>query len=872
MKCVLCNARSIVNKVDCLNLLEQSFCVDMILLTETWLDSSIPDSLLISQSNFRCFRKDRDRSGGGVCILVKPNVIVIPVTIPNKYCTLEMLALDVVGCDVKYRIIVVYRPPYSDGHAQSIMTDILSCLQELTAVSYPTIIAGDFNLPNIDWSNISGPNDMFCSPFIDFVNDAGLTQFVTSPTRGDHVLDILLSNDTYIVSDCWVESPLGFNSIHSKSSDHNTVHFNIHCDAASFTDDCDDFVYRDFANADFLALNNYLLSVDWQLMLVNSNDVDVYWNNFMCIMNTAIDMFVPLKHTKSIPSKWRHRYPYFIRQMFRKRHAAWKAHRRFKSTKLYEKYVKLDTKYKQAVHNFEVNKEQQLIDNGNIGQFYRYVNNKIVAKTGIGVIKSDKGEMLYNDAEKSECFNKFFSSVFTRDNGILPGVTEKAKPNSLTDVEFAYEDILKVIHKLKSKNTMGPDGLSSGFLKKVASGISFPLMLIFSQSFQCGKIPDSWKTAIVTPVFKKGLSCDVNNYRPISLTCVCCKIMESIIKQKMLDYLLHNKLISKHQHGFLSNHSTCTQLLECVNDWSLAIHNSYSVDVAYIDFSKAFDSVCHTKLITKLESVGIGGKLLSWINDYLSNRTQRVKVGNCFSSVSNVCSGVPQGSVLGPVLFLIYINDLIDVFGDFLSVKLFADDVKVYAVLNSDVKVHLLQEGLNKLKSWSEAWQLDLSIHKCTMLHIGSDVKMLTNNCHAYTLGGVQLPDTFETTDLGIIIDSQLRFDKHITSMVRKAHIRAALIKRCFKTRDHNLLFKAFVVFVRPLLEYCSSVWNPRYHCDVDKIESVQRRFTKYIGSLSNLSYPERLDVLHTESLELRRLKFDLTMMFRIIHQQNSVR
>jgi len=151
-----------------------------------------------------------------------------------------MVALDVVGCDVKYRIIVVYRPPYSDVHAQSTMTDILSCLEELTAVSYPTIIAGDFNLHNIDWSHLSGPNDMFCTSFIDFVNDAGLTQFVTAPTRGDHVLDILLSNDAYILSDCWVESPLGFNIIRSKSSDHNTVHFNIHCGAPSSTADCDD--------------------------------------------------------------------------------------------------------------------------------------------------------------------------------------------------------------------------------------------------------------------------------------------------------------------------------------------------------------------------------------------------------------------------------------------------------------------------------------------------------------------------------------------------------------------------------------------------------------------------------------------------------
>jgi len=168
----------------------------------------------------------------------------------------------------------------------------------------------------------------------------------------------------------------------------------------------------------------------------------------------------------------------------------------------------------------------------------------------------------------------------------------------------------------------------------------------------------------------------------------------------------------------------------------MAIHKSCRVDVAYIDsFSKAFDSVCHSKWIPRLESFSICGKLLSWIKDYISNRHQRVKVGDSFSSLSSVCSGVPKKVFRSSCISYLYkINDIVDEFGDFLTVKLFADDVKVYVVIDNDVKVQILQEGLNKLKNWSDSWQLDLSLHKCATLHIGNDTKNSYNGCHLYVL------------------------------------------------------------------------------------------------------------------------------------------
>ena len=209
-----------------------------------------------------------------------------------------------------------------------------------------------------------------------------------------------------------------------------------------------------------------------------------------------------------------------------------------------------------------------------------------------------------------------------------------------------------------------------------------------------------------------------------------------------------------------------------------------------------------------------------------------MKVGNCFSNYASVGSGVPQGSVLGPLLFLLFINNICDIFGDFLSVKLFADDLKVYVVIDSIDKTESLQNKLDKLGEWFEIWQLNLLINKCLTLHVGKQ-----NLMSSYCIRGLQLANVTETVDLGILVDTRLRFDKHVCNIVHKAHQRAALIKRCFRTKEANVLMKAFAVYVRPLLKYCSPVWNPQYVCHISNIESVQRRFTKHLTGLRNNTY-----------------------------------
>ena len=340
------------------------------------------------------------------------------------------------------------------------------------------------------------------------------------------------------------------------------------------------------------------------------------------------------------------------------------------------------------------------------------------------------------------------------------------------------------------------------------------------------------------------------------------KLMEKIIVEQMLKYLLTNNLISKQQHGFLSRRSTATNLIESLNDWTVKMENRQGQSVAYIDFAKAFDSVSHPKLLTKLGAYGIGGVLLNWISDFLTGRSHVTRVGHCLSPIAFITSGVIQGSCLGPLLFLLYINDLAEAISAVATMKLYADDVKLYSNMSAvPTNANVLQDQLNRLLQWSVVWQLPISFMKCCILNIGK----ANESCVQLLLGQSILPALSEVSDLGVVVDSDLRFSHNVNKIVSKAHKRANLILRCFITRDILSLTNAFKVYVRPILEYCSVVWCPHLVKDIDSIEKVQRRFTKRLPGMNNMTYYQRLRALGLESLELRRIRIDLLFTYKIM-------
>ena len=510
-------------------------------------------------------------------------------------------------------------------------------------------------------------------------------------------------------------------------------------------------------------------------------------------------------------------------------------------------YKKCSKACNKEIAMFKRNSEMNLLKNPTGKKFYKHVNSKLKSSAKISCL-IDNGKVISDDADCADIFNDQFASVFTDDDGKLPDLSSRCN-NIIEDFVISRKAIVDCIKQLKPNSSPGPDALPSKFFKHFCHQLSNPLQLIFKLSFDSGKLPSDWKVATVVPIFKhKGKSTDAKNFRPISLTCICCKIMERLVKDVIYSHLVSNSAITNHQHGFVSRKSTQTQLLECTNMWSLWLDKKEGVDVIYVDVSKAFDTVSHPKLVNKLESYGIKGKILKWVRDFLHSRTQSVKVNSSFSKPLPVSSGVPQGSVLGPLLYLIYSNDIVDVLNN-CYVKIFADDCKFYLMTKLISNYLAFVDDMCKIFSWYDSNQLKIALEKCLLLQLGRH-----NEHREYTIKTTKINPVHSVKDLGVLITNDLEFSNHCSVISKKAFQKCALIHKTFSYKSRDFLLALYKTYVRPQVEYCSTVWNPHLLHDINLIESVQRRFTRSIPGLSQLGYRQRLKYLKLETLEYRRL------------------
>ncbi len=467
------------------------------------------------------------------------------------------------------------------------------------------------------------------------------------------------------------------------------------------------------------------------------------------------------------------------------------------------------------------------------------------------------------DEEKANTLNNYFVSISTVDasNIALPNFILKTNA-TIDNINISEQEINDILSNLVINKANGPDEISHHMLKETSRTICLPLSILFNRSIQENSYPSCWKLANVMPLFKKGDNEEPSNYRPISLISCVGKVMERVVFKHLYNYLHSNKLIYKNQSGFLPGHSTVFQLMDIYNQVCKAFDDKKSTCIVFCDISKAFDRVWHTGLIFKLRQYGINGNLLNWIINYLTSRRQKVFVSSSYSVEKHINAGVPQGSVLGPLLFLIYVNDIAE---SLVSItRLFADDSSL-AVSNSDSAVieTTLNSDLRTVTNWSKQWLVNFNPNKTEVVFFSLSNQIRPN----LVFNGTQLNFCNHHKHLGVTFSEDGSWHEHIkniTASASKALGSMRLLK--FKVK-RKCLNQIYISYLRPIIEYASIVWDNCTIYEKDTLEKIQYEAARTVTGLTrSVSIDRLLREIGWVSLSDRRKIQKLTLVYKHKH------
>lgn len=849
---LLLNAQSITSKKASFTNLLNEHNPDIIAISETWLNPDILSSEFLP-AEYTAFRRDRPDGYGGVLLACHNSL--------NCQMLTTDLNSEAIACQLTFEnhnsliVCVFYRPPNRSSESIINLCNFLKTIID----NYPHLpiwIAGDLNLPNIDWEinhiNGSAYPSTLCELFLDFILEYGFIQSIKDATREQNILDVFFTNRPTLIQSCCSVPGI---------SDHEAVLIKSLVTITPQKTKPRKIILWNKADIPSIKETIAHFSSEFFSNFSTSTPVDTLWEKFKSLCFRCIS-FIPTKPIRSSHTKpWISSY---IRRLTRKKQRLFNVAKRTNCPLKWQAYKNIKKEVQQKCRTAYYKYITSLCDEtGSVTKrLWSYIKQQRKDNCGVTSLRHD-GTLYNDDTTKAQLLNDYFTSVFTPTSPSPPTPMDDLHIPDITDLSIDVNGVLKLMQEIDASKAAGPDGVPARFLKLWSAELAPILTLIFQASIHQTSIPLDWKQANIVPIFKKGDRTQCSNYRPVSLTCICSKLLEHILYSHIYSHLSLYNILCDEQHGFRHARSCESQLLLTINDLAINLNNRGQTDVIMLDFSKAFDKVSHQHLYHKLQNYGIRGNILEWLKHFLMDRSQRVIINGEHSNPARVTSGVPQGTVLAPLLFLCYINDLPNNIVS--TIRLYADDVLIYTSINSEEDYQKLQQDLHTLERWAANWKMSFNIQKCEFLRITNKSDPIHTQ---YFLHNQAIREVTHTKYLGVIIDSKLSWSQHIKEISNKANRVKGFLQRNLQNCPPSVKANCYKSLIKPILEYACVVWAPYTDKDISLIESVQRRAARFVfnnySSYSSVS--EMIQRLNWKPLAHCRNQLKAITIFKIIH------
>lgn len=866
------NSRSVRYKMDDLCILFEQNSFDIMGISETWLDKSVDDSQ-VSVRGYDVLRQDRkqDRRGGGTMFYIRNGVPYkrrsdIDTEIVES-CWVEInrpkAKSILVGC--------VYRAP--DVSLDASIEELNSCISNIPP-SYEICLLGDFNVDFLT----SNKTKIICTQRRKMKNFAitnDLEQLITIPTRITELtksaIDLLFVNNGHRIVSC--------GSLVSSISDHQVIFCIMKSGVPKGPPKT--LEYRSFKSYDKNAFVRDVNDIDWDSIIDANENIEDKVNKWTDVFGNIANAHAPVKtmRVKGTHVPWMNTK---LREAMRDRDYY---HRRATKTSRagdWEKYRKLKSFVAREVKRNKSEYYRELIDTnkGKPDELWKCINEVTGRKnkTSPSCIMSDG--VCYTEAQSiAQILNSYFCTVASKLAEHFASIVGGASiilplNNSIPISEKFYfgnvttEYVEHQLFSLRTNKATGLDRIGARLLKDASSAIAPCLAKIFNYSFSTAIFPNLWKIGRIVALHKQGNRTDMNNYRPITILPTISKLLERAVHQQLYHYLNEKKVLAKEQHGFRARRATDTALIHFSDKILASMDSGQVTGVAFLDLSKAFDTVNHELLLGKLSRLGLADNSVSWFRSYLSNRLVITVVEGKKSSEMNIPNGVPQGSILGPLLFVLYMNDLPQCLKS-CKVMLYADDTVLYysSSMVSDVETKL-NEDLENITVWFNNHFLTLNAEKSKFVLIGSSRKL--NSCDAIkvTVQDHQVNQSATAKYLGITIHENLTWTEHVKVMSAKINQRIGILKRLRHILSKEELVTVYTSVILPLFDYADLVWGDKSNkVLMDDLQILQNKAAKVILGLPRAhSATDALQKLNWVKLNFRRTQHRRIAIHKCLH------